>query len=159
MTSCNFFFSSSFSSSSLFVFSSSSSLFVFSSSSSFCFVFSSYFVFYFSPFFFSSPSVFSFLFFSSSSSSFFWLYSPWWTLSSPKIVFHYSRSCYLRLQFLMSIFFTSSSPDSSHLNLGLPTRRLPFALRTVRFLQGSSSCILKRCPSHLNLPIFITLVV
>jgi hypothetical protein len=30
-------------------------------------------------------------------------------------------------------------------------------LCNVIFLQGSSSCILNRCPSHLNLPIFITL--
>jgi hypothetical protein len=33
---------------------------------------------------------------------------------------------------------------------------VPPGLRRVRFLQGSSSCILKRCPSHLNFPIFFS---
>jgi hypothetical protein len=49
------------------------------------------------------------------------------------------------------MFYRSSSAGSSHLNLGFPTRRVPSDLRTV------SSCILKRCPSRLSLPIFITL--
>jgi hypothetical protein len=44
----------------------------------------------------SSPSL---LLFPSSSSSFS-RYSPWWTLSSPKILLHCSMSFYLRLHFL-----------------------------------------------------------
>ena len=36
---------------------------------------------------------------------------------------------------------------------------MPSGLSIVSFLQGSSSCILKSCPSHLSLPIFITLTV
>jgi len=63
----------------------------------------------------------------------------------------------LRVQFLTPMFFRSSSPDSNHLNLGFPTRRVPFDLRRVSFLEGFSSCILKRCTSHLNLPILTTL--
>ena len=74
---------------------------------------------------------------------FFWHYSPWWTLTSSKIAVHCSRSCYLRFQLLMPILFRSSSTDSSHLNFGFPTRWVLSFLRTVSFLQGSSSCILK----------------
>ena len=48
----------------------------------------------------------------------FWHYSPWWTVTSSKTVFHCSRSCYLRLQFLTPIFCRSPSVDWSHLNLG-----------------------------------------
>jgi hypothetical protein len=36
---------------------------------------------------------------------------------------------------------------------------VPSGLCNVNCLQGSSCCILKRCPSHLNLPILITLPV
>jgi hypothetical protein len=54
----------------------------------------------------------------------------------------------LSLRFLKPIIFRSSSTDSSHLTLGFPTHRVPSGLRTVSFLQGSSSCILQRCPSH-----------
>jgi hypothetical protein len=32
--------------------------------------------------------------------------------------------------------FRSSTPDSSHLNFGFPTRRVSSFLRTVSFLQG-----------------------
>jgi len=81
----------------------------------------------------------------------------WWTFTSSKIVLHCSRSCYSRLHFLTPIVFRSSSTDSGHLNLGVPTRRMPCGLRTESSQQGSSSCILKSCPSHLRLPIFITL--
>ena len=70
-----------------------------------------------------------------------------------KIALLFSRSCYFRLQFLMPTFFRSSSTDSRHLSLCFPTRRVPSGLNRVSFLQGFSSCILKRCPSHLNLPI------
>jgi len=51
------------------------------------------------------------------------------------------------------MFFRSSSTESSHLNLRFPTRRVLSGLSTVSFLQGSSYCILKSCPSHLTLPI------
>jgi hypothetical protein len=36
---------------------------------------------------------------------------------------------------------------------------VPCGLRRVSLLEGSSSCILKRCPRHLNLAIFTTLTV
>jgi hypothetical protein len=88
---------------------------------------------------------------------FFWHYSSWWNLSLFKIVLRYSRSRYLRLQFLVSVFFRSSSTDSSHLNLGFPTCQVPSGLSRVSPVQISSSCILKRCPSNLRCHIFITL--
>jgi energy-coupling factor transporter transmembrane protein EcfT len=47
------------------------------------------------------------------------------------------------LHFLMLMFFTFSSTDSSHLNSGFPTHRAPSGLRRIRFLQRSNSCILK----------------
>jgi len=56
----------------------------------------------------------SFFFFS-------WHYSPWWTAASSRIVLHRSRSCNLRLQFLMPTFLRSSSTYSGHFNLGFPT--------------------------------------
>jgi hypothetical protein len=62
----------------------------------------------------------------------------------------------LRVQFLTPIFFRTSSTDSSHLSLGFPRRRVPSSSSRVSFLWGSSSCVLKRCPSHFYLPIFIT---
>jgi hypothetical protein len=63
----------------------------------------------------------------------------------------------LSLQFLTPLFFWSSSTDSSHLNSGFPTHCVPSGLRTVSFLLGYSSYFLQRCPSHLSLPVFITL--
>jgi hypothetical protein len=90
---------------------------------------------------------------------FFWLYSPRWILVSTKITLHCSRSCYWRLQFLTLMFFRSSPTDSGHLNLGFPTRRVPSVSRSVSFLEGSSSCILKSFPSHFVLPIFIILTI
>ena len=86
--------------------------------------------------------------FSHISTTFLWLYSPWWTLASSKIVQHYSGSCDLRIQVLIPIFFRSSPSDSSHLNLCFSTRRLPSSLRRVSFLQGSSSCILFHLPQY-----------
>jgi hypothetical protein len=88
-----------------------------------------------------------------------WFCSHWRTLASSKTVLHSSRSSELRLQFLTQMFYTSFSTDPSHINLGFPTRRLPYLLSTVSLLQGSSSCILNRCPSQLILPIFNTLTV
>jgi len=38
--------------------------------------------------------------------------------------------------------------------LGFPARRVLSGLSTVSCLQGCSSCILQKCPSHLNLPVF-----
>ena len=90
---------------------------------------------------------------------FFWPYSPWGTSASSTTVLHWSRSCDIRLQFVTPIFFRPSSTDASYLNFGFPKRRRPSGLISVSFPQGSSSCILQRCPSHLNPPIFITLTV
>ena len=89
-------------------------------------------------------------------SFFFWHYSPWRLVYS-KIVLHCSWSCRLHLQFLTPMFFRSSSTDSSTLKLGFPIYQVPSGLRRISLLQGYSSCILQRCPSHLNLPIFNTL--
>jgi hypothetical protein len=75
------------------------------------------------------------------------------------IALHCSRSCVLRLQFFTPTFLRSVSTDSSHLALGFPTRRVPSGLCNVNCLQGSSCCILKRRPSHLSLPVLITLTV
>ena len=80
---------------------------------------------------------------------FFWHYIS-------QIVLHSSRSRDSRLQVLTPTFFRSSSTDSSHLNFGFPTRRVPSGLGRVSFLQGSSSCILNSCPSHLNFPLSTT---
>ena len=57
------------------------------------------------------------------------------------------------------MFFRSPSTDSVHLSLGFPTGRVPSGLNRVSFLQGSSSCTLKRLPSDPILRIFITLIV
>ena len=101
--------------------------------------------------------IYSFIPTPSSSSSlfffFFWHYSSWCTLARSKIVLHCSLSCYSRLRFPTPMFFRFSSADSSHLNSGFPKCRVPSGLSRVSFLQGSSSCILQRCPSHLILPI------
>jgi hypothetical protein len=70
----------------------------------------------------SSSSSFFFLVF------FFWHYRPWWALEFSKIVLNCSQSCDLRLQFLMPMFFRSSSTDSSHLKLDFPTRPVPSGL-------------------------------
>jgi hypothetical protein len=88
---------------------------------------------------------------------FFWPYSPWGTSAPSKIVLVWSRSRDMRLQFLTTTFFRSSSTDVSHLNLGFPTRRVPSGLISVSFPQGSSSCTLNRCPSHVNRPVLVTL--
>jgi hypothetical protein len=90
----------------------------------------------------------SFLFF------FLWHCSRLWTTASSKIVLHWSLSCYCSLHFPTPIMIRSSPTDSSHPNLSFPTCPLPSALRSVSRMQGSSSCILKRCSSHLNLPTF-----
>jgi hypothetical protein len=96
--------------------------------------------------------------YTTSSSFFCWRYSPQWTLASSRTALHWFRFCVFRLQFLMAIIFRRSSIESSHLIAGLPTRPLPPGLRRVNFLQGFCSCILKLCPSHLNLPDLITFI-
>ena len=88
---------------------------------------------------------------------FLWHYSPWWTLASSTTVLHWSRSSNLCHQFLTLIIFRSSSTDSRHLTLGSPTCRVSSGLTTVSFLQGSTSYILRSCPSHLIFLIFIAL--
>jgi hypothetical protein len=65
------------------------------------------------------------------------------TLPSSKTDLHCPRSCDLRHQFLSPLFFRSSWTDSSDPNFGFPTHRVPSGLRSVRFLEGSTSCILK----------------
>jgi hypothetical protein len=64
-----------------------------------------------------------------------------------------------RLQFLSPIIFRSSSTEGCHIIAGLPTRRIPSGLWRIIFLQGFCSCVLKRCPSHLNLPDLITFII
>ena len=71
--------------------------------------------------------------------------------------FQTSGSCVFLFQFLMPITFKSSSTDSSHLNFGLPTRRVPSGFWSVNILHGSWSFILKICPNHLILPNLIIL--
>ena len=56
----------------------------------------------------------------------------------------------------MPIVSRSTSTDSSHLTLDIPTRPVPSALRT-SFLQGYSPWIPKRCPNHFSLPNFVSL--
>ena len=90
------------------------------------------------------------------SSSSFWHYSLW-SLVYSKIVLHCSWSCRLHLQLLMPMFIISPSTDSSTLKLGFPICQVPSGLKKISLLQRYSSCILQRCPSHLNLPIFNTL--
>ena len=75
-------------------------------------------------------------------------------LSLLQTALHSSRSCILRLQFLPPVFNWLKP-----LNLGFHIRQVPSGLRSVSFLQLSSSWILKRCTNHLNLAIFITLTV
>ena len=103
-----------------------------------------YYYYHYNYYFFVFSSSFVFFFF-------FWHYSSWRTLVSSKIappVF----SPLLPVQFLTHMVCISSSTDSSHLNWGFSTCRVPSDLRTI------NSCILKRCLSHLNMPIFITIV-
>jgi hypothetical protein len=65
----------------------------------------------------------------------------------------------LSSQFLTPIIFRSSPIESSHQIADLPTRRIPSGLWRVHFLQAFCSCILKMCPSHLNLLNFITFII
>jgi hypothetical protein len=90
---------------------------------------------------------------------FYGCYSPWWILACFTIALHFFRSCDYRLQFLKPIVFKSSSTESSHPIAGLPTRWVPSGLYKVNCLQGFCSCILKRCPSHLNRPTLITFAI
>jgi hypothetical protein len=60
------------------------------------------------------------------------------------------------LKFPTSVMFIPPSTESSHLIAGLPTCQVPSSLYRVNFLQRFSSCILKRCSSHLNHPALIT---
>ena len=77
-----------------------------------------------------------------------------WSSSSPPPP---PLSCYLHLLFLTPMIFRSSSTDTIHLNSGFPTCRVPYGLSTASFQQGSTACILKGCPSHLKVPVFIAL--
>lgn len=57
---------------------------------------------------------------------------------------------------LLPVTFTSST-ECRHLTVGLPTCLVPSGVWNVTFLYRYCSCILQRCPSHLNLPALITL--
>jgi hypothetical protein len=87
-----------------------------------------------------------------------WCYSLQWTLAFSTIALHWSWSRVFHLQFLTPFIFRSSI-EPSHLIAGLPTHQVPSGLWTVNFLQGFCSWILKRCPSHLNLPDLITFII
>jgi hypothetical protein len=76
-------------------------------------------------------------------------------LEEPWHVMRRSRSSDFRLQFLTAVIFRSSAIECSHPTASLPTRRVPSGLCRVNFLQGSCSCVLKRCPSHLSRPTLI----
>jgi hypothetical protein len=85
--------------------------------------------------------------------------SPRWTSTSFSNARHWSRSCDFRLQFLTPVIFRSSPAESSHPMAGLPTRRASSGVCRVDFLQRFCSCILNRCPNHLNRPTSITVTV
>jgi hypothetical protein len=79
--------------------------------------------------------------------------------ASLTVALPWSRSCDLRLQFLKPIVVISPSIECSHLTASLPTRRVPCGLCRVNFLQGFCSYIMYSCPSHLNHPTSITLII
>jgi hypothetical protein len=81
---------------------------------------------------------------------------PWYLLRLLSIKSQ-SRDFSLHLQ--RPIIFKSSPAESSHLMAGLPTRRVHYGFCRVNFLQGFCSCILERCPSHLNRTTFITFTI
>lgn len=68
--------------------------------------------------------------------------------------YYWSQPCNFHLRLLTPSIFRSST-ESNHLP-GLPTRPVPSGLCNVRILQGSCSCILQRCLSHINLPALLT---
>ena len=85
-----------------------------------------------------------------------WLYSPCRTLASFTTIFQSSVLCARILQFVTPILLRSSLTSSIHLNLGLPTLLLPSGMFWYNLFITLSSPILSTCPSHLNLPFFIS---
>ena len=65
----------------------------------------------------------------------------------------------MKLVSIKELCYDARPINSQHLNLGFPKSQVPSGFRRVNILQGSSSCILQSCPSHLNIPISITLSV
>jgi len=61
-------------------------------------------------------------------------YNPWWVLACFTISFLNLLSLNFSLQFLIFIFFKSSSTWSSHLSLGLPTGLDEHGSHSVNFL-------------------------
>jgi hypothetical protein len=88
-----------------------------------------------------------------------WFYSLLQALTSPTTLFHWLRSCALLLHPWIPRTHRSCSTLSSHLIGGLPFFLLPSILVNVTFLHGSVSLARYRCPNHLSLPAFITLIV
>jgi hypothetical protein len=78
-------------------------------------------------------------------------YNPWWVLACFTISFHNLLSLHFSLQFLMFIFFKSSSTWSSHLNLGIPTALDEQGSHSVNFLTVLVVLILITCAAQRNL--------
>jgi hypothetical protein len=89
---------------------------------------------------------------------FLFLHCPLRTLAVSTAAFHWTRFCDLCLQFLRRIISTSFI-ETRLLMADLPTCLGRSVLSNVRFTQGSCSCILHMCPSHLNLPALITFAI
>jgi hypothetical protein len=87
-----------------------------------------------------------------------WLYSLLQALTAPTRLFHWLHSCALFLHPWIPRTRRSCSRLSSHLIGGLPAFLLPSILVNVTCLHGSVSLARYRCPSHLSLPSFITLI-
>ena len=85
-----------------------------------------------------------------------WLYSPCRTLASFMTIFQSFLLCACIFQFVTHILLRSSLTSSIHLNLGLPTLLLPSGVFWYNLFTTLSSLILSTCPSHLNLPFFIS---
>jgi hypothetical protein len=88
-----------------------------------------------------------------------WFYSLLQALIAPTMLFHWLRSCALFLHPWIPRTRKSCSRLSSHLTKGLPACLLPSFLVNVTFLHGSVSLARYRCPNHLSLPAFVTLII
>ena len=87
-----------------------------------------------------------------------WLYSPCRTLASFTTIFQSSLLCARILQFVTPILLRSSLTSSIYLDLSLPTLLLPSGVFWYNIFTTLSSLILFTCPSHLNLPFFLFLL-
>jgi drug/metabolite transporter (DMT)-like permease len=79
--------------------------------------------------------------------------------TDPTMLFHWLHSCALFLHPWIPRTRRSCSTLSSPLIGGLPFFLLPSILVNATFLHGSVSLARYRCPSHLSLPVFITLII